>query len=69
MQARLRAIQVDPDTYTAEPSGDKETFAAWASEFDVEKRKEEIAELLVSNVEVRSLYTLLVRYSWCQLTK
>lgn len=61
LQARRRAIQVDTGTYLNEPSGDQELYAEWLKSFDIEAHKGDISELLVSLVEVRSLYTSLVR--------
>ena len=60
LQARLNAIQVDEGTYVNEPSGPAEEFTAWRDEFHLDNHKGEISELLVVNVEVRSLYTQLV---------
>ena len=59
MQARLHAIQTDPTTYTTEPSP-ADSYREWLASFDVEGSKGNISELLVSNVEVRALYTQLV---------
>lgn len=58
-KARLHAIQTDPTTYTTEPSP-ADSYREWLSSFDVESSKGNISELLVSNVEVRALYTQLV---------
>ncbi|KAJ8306197.1 hypothetical protein KUTeg_016742 [Tegillarca granosa] len=59
-KARLHAIQVDPGTYYNEPSGSVKNFQEWQKNFDTEKHKGDISELLVSKVEVRALYTKLV---------
>ncbi|WAR22913.1 BSDC1-like protein [Mya arenaria] len=59
-KARLRAIQVDTGTYLNDPSGSSQLYADWLKSFDIEAHKGEISELLVSMVEVRSLYTTLV---------
>ncbi|KAL4236360.1 BSD domain-containing protein 1 [Mactra antiquata] len=59
-KARLRAIQVDTGTYVNEPSGSLELYADWLKSFDLENHKGDISELLVTMVEVRSLYTSLV---------
>ena len=59
-KARRRAIQVDTGTYLNRPSGDDERYADWLKSFDIETHKGEISELLVTLVEVRSLYTSLV---------
>ena len=61
IQARLHAIQVDPGTYCNNPTGTKEILEQWLSTFDLEGMKGEISELLVSHVEVRALYTQMVR--------
>ena len=37
-----------------------DAYREWLSSFDVESSKGDISELLVSNVEVRALYTQLV---------
>lgn len=58
-KARLHAIQTDPTSYTTEPSP-ADSYCEWLSGFDVETFKGSISELLVSNVEVRALYTQLV---------
>ncbi|XP_060572964.1 BSD domain-containing protein 1-like isoform X2 [Ruditapes philippinarum] len=59
-KARLRAIQVDTGTYLQEPSGPSEKYADWLKTFDLDTHKGDISELLVTMVEVRSLYTSLV---------
>lgn len=59
-QAQLHAIQIDPGTYLTAPSGPKEAFEKWLTTFDQDSCKGDISELLVANVEVRSLYTQLV---------
>ncbi len=59
-KARLHAIQVDQGTYCNEPDGPKEKFEEFINHFDLEGNKGVISELLVSNVEVRSIYTKLV---------
>jgi len=56
----MHAIQTDPTTYTTEPSP-SDSYCDWQSSFDIESFKGNISELLVSNVEVRALYTQLVR--------
>lgn len=58
-QARLRAVQVDPGTYCHSPVS-SEKFAEWLKTFDMENQKGDISELLVSNAEIRALYTNLV---------
>ncbi|XP_050402266.1 BSD domain-containing protein 1 isoform X2 [Patella vulgata] len=59
-KVRLHAIQVDPGTYLNEPTGPREHFIEWCQHFDMESRKGDVSELLVSKVEVRALYTKLV---------
>jgi len=58
-QARLHAVQIDPTTYTAAPAPE-ERYNEWLPSFDLENSKGVISELLVSNVEIRALYTQLV---------
>lgn len=58
LQARLHAVQIDPATYTAEPSGER--YQEWLSKTNLDDVKGDISDLLVSNVEVRALYTQLV---------
>lgn len=58
-QARLHAVQVDPGTYCNHPIS-SEKCAEWLKTFDMEKHKGDISELLVSNAEIRALYTNLV---------
>ena len=60
LQARLHAVQVDPGTYIKEPSGSPETYSMWCEGFDLDSKKGEVSDLLVSKVEVRALYTKLV---------
>jgi hypothetical protein len=52
-------LQIDPTTYTSNPTPE-ERYQDWLSTFDLEGSKGAISELLVSNVEVRALYTQLV---------
>ncbi|XP_071164311.1 BSD domain-containing protein 1-like [Mytilus edulis] len=59
-KARLHAIQVDPGTYCNDPSGSIDKYKEWLKSFNMEVRKGEVSELLVSQVEVRGLYTRLV---------
>ena len=61
-QARLRAIQLDPSTYCDEPEGDSEEYKKWLDSFVLDSKKGDISELLVINVDVRSLYTQLVSF-------
>lgn len=51
---------MDPSTYCNKPTGAIERFEEWLKSFDMESKKGEISELLVSQVEVRGLYTRLV---------
>ena len=60
LQARIHAIQVDTGTYLHEPSGPPEQYADWLKSFDLEAKKGNISDLLISMVEVRSLYATLV---------
>ena len=58
---RLRAIQLDSGTYLNEPTGAPEQYEMWLPSFNLDSQKGSISELLVANVEVRALYTQLVR--------
>ncbi|KAL5017248.1 hypothetical protein ScPMuIL_006837 [Solemya velum] len=60
LHARLHALQVDPGTYCNGPSGSLDNYQKWIETFNLENMKGNISELLVSKVEVRSLYTRLV---------
>ncbi len=60
LQARLRAIQLDPGTYCKEPEGDPQEFRDWVSTFHLDTKKGDISELLVAHADVRALYTQLV---------
>ena len=51
---------MDTGTYINEPSGSLEQFAVWVKSFDIDSKKGDISELLISMVEVRSLYATLV---------
>ncbi|XP_074642022.1 BSD domain-containing protein 1-like [Tubulanus polymorphus] len=59
-KARLHSIQVDPETYCQEPSGPPEQFHEWLNDFNLDEKKGIISELLVSKIEVRTLYTQMV---------
>ncbi|XP_056017999.1 BSD domain-containing protein 1-like isoform X2 [Ostrea edulis] len=59
-KARLHAIQVDLGTYCSEPTGSQEKYQEWQKSFDLEAKKGEVSELLVSKVELRAFYTKLV---------
>ena len=54
------AIQLDPATYLSEPQGPKENYDKFLQDFILEDKKGDISELLVANVDVRSLYTQMV---------
>lgn len=60
----MRAIQVDTGTYLQEPSGPPEKYAEWLKSFDLDAQKGDISDLLVTMVEVRSLYTSLVNIQY-----
>ena len=61
MQAQLFALQSDINTYTEDPAPKDNKFQPWVeTSFDLEQVKPDISELLVSNSDVRSLYTQLV---------
>ncbi|XP_043938390.1 BSD domain-containing protein 1 [Protopterus annectens] len=59
-KARLYSLQADPATYCNEPDGPPELFEAWLSQFDLELKKMETSELLVTSPSVRALYTKMV---------
>lgn len=59
-KARLYEIQISPQTYCTEPDGSIDSFDEWRSTFDLDSKKGEISELLVSVNELRSIYTKLV---------
>ena len=59
-QARIRAIQVDTGTYLNEPTGPRDQFIDWTQSFDLDSKKGDISDLLITMVEVRSLYATLV---------
>ncbi|NWV01483.1 BSDC1 protein, partial [Upupa epops] len=59
-KARLYSLQSDPATYCNEPDGPAELFEAWLSEFNLEEKKGEIAELLATSPSIRALYTKMV---------
>lgn len=61
-KARLHAIQVDLGTYCSEPTGSQEKYQEWQKSFDLEAKKGEVSELLVSKVELRAFYTKLVKF-------
>lgn len=63
IQAQLFALQSDVNTYTEDLGPKDNKFQPWVERnFDLEQVKPEISELLVSNSNVRSLYTQLVSY-------
>uniref|UniRef100_A0A4W3JQL9 BSD domain containing 1 n=1 Tax=Callorhinchus milii TaxID=7868 RepID=A0A4W3JQL9_CALMI len=59
-KARLYTLQTDPATYCNEPDGPPELYDEWVVEFNLEERKGEISDLLVSSPSVRALYTKMV---------
>nr|XP_046269228.1 BSD domain-containing protein 1 isoform X2 [Scatophagus argus] len=59
-KARLYSLQADPATYCNEPDGPPEQFDNWLSSFNLEDKKGEISELLVSSPSIRALYTKMV---------
>lgn len=59
-KARLYSLQADPATYCNEPDGPPELFEAWLSQFDLESKKMETSELLLTSPSVRALYTKMV---------
>lgn len=66
LKARLYEIQISPQTYCTEPDGPIDKFNDWKLTFDLESKKGEISELLVSVDEVRTIYTKLVSVSPAQ---
>ncbi|KFV50590.1 BSD domain-containing protein 1, partial [Gavia stellata] len=56
-KARLYSLQSDPATYCNEPDGPAELLEAWLSQFNLEEKKGEIAELLATSPSIRALYT------------
>ncbi|XP_053867674.1 BSD domain-containing protein 1 isoform X1 [Malaclemys terrapin pileata] len=59
-KARLYTLQSDPATYCNEPDGPTELFESWLSQFNLEEKKGEISELLVTSPSIRALYTKMV---------
>ncbi|EOB00688.1 BSD domain-containing protein 1, partial [Anas platyrhynchos] len=59
-KARLYSLQSDPATYCNEPDGPAELLEAWLSQFHLEEKKGEIAELLATSPSIRALYTKMV---------
>ncbi|OXB77799.1 UNVERIFIED_CONTAM: hypothetical protein H355_000554 [Colinus virginianus] len=59
-KARLYSLQSDPATYCNEPDGPAEFLEAWLSQFSLEEKKGEIAELLATSPSIRALYTKMV---------
>ncbi|XP_064327175.1 BSD domain-containing protein 1 isoform X1 [Phalacrocorax carbo] len=59
-KARLYSLQSDPATYCNEPDGPTELLEAWLSQFNLEEKKGEIAELLATSPSIRALYTKMV---------
>lgn len=61
LQVRLYEIQTSAQTYCTDPDGSADEFERWKAEFDLESKKGDISELLVSVSEMRGIYTKLVR--------
>ncbi|XP_074832244.1 BSD domain-containing protein 1 isoform X2 [Carettochelys insculpta] len=59
-KARLYTLQSDPATYCNEPDGPAELFETWLSQFNLEEKKGQISELLVTSPSIRALYTKMV---------
>ncbi|XP_009998913.1 PREDICTED: BSD domain-containing protein 1 [Chaetura pelagica] len=59
-KARLYSLQSDPATYCNEPDGPAELLEAWLSQFNLEEKKVEIADLLATSPSIRALYTKMV---------
>ncbi|XP_067389815.1 BSD domain-containing protein 1 isoform X2 [Emydura macquarii macquarii] len=59
-KARLYTLQSDPATYCNEPDGPVELFESWLSQFNLEEKKGEISELLMTSPSIRALYTKMV---------
>ncbi|KFV60422.1 BSD domain-containing protein 1, partial [Tyto alba] len=59
-KARLYSLQSDPATYCNEPDGPAELLETWLSQFNLEEKKGEIAELLATSPSIRALYTKMV---------
>uniref|UniRef100_A0A8D0G3B6 BSD domain containing 1 n=1 Tax=Sphenodon punctatus TaxID=8508 RepID=A0A8D0G3B6_SPHPU len=59
-KARLYSLQSDPATYCNEPDGPTELFETWLLQFNLEEKKREISELLMSSPSIRALYTKMV---------
>ncbi|XP_075765265.1 BSD domain-containing protein 1 isoform X3 [Pelodiscus sinensis] len=59
-KARLYTLQSDPATYCNEPDGPAVLFETWLSQFNLEEKKGEISELLVTSPSIRALYTKMV---------
>ena len=57
LQARLYELQKSPQTYCTEPDGLHSKFTEWRLEFNLDDKKGEISELLVSVDEMRAIYT------------
>ncbi|XP_030075507.1 BSD domain-containing protein 1 isoform X2 [Microcaecilia unicolor] len=59
-KARLYSLQSDPATYCNEPDGPPALFESWLAQCNLEEKKGEISDLLVTSPSVRALYTKMV---------
>nr|XP_033810662.1 BSD domain-containing protein 1 isoform X4 [Geotrypetes seraphini] len=59
-KARLYSLQSDPATYCNEPDGPPVLFESWLAQCNLEEKKGEISDLLVTSPSVRALYTKMV---------
>ncbi|XP_038056917.1 BSD domain-containing protein 1-like [Patiria miniata] len=59
-KARLHSMQIDAGTYCTDPEGPAHVYEDWLLSFDTDKYKGDISDLLVSNTDVRAIYTKLV---------
>lgn len=55
-EARLNAIQHDPNTFQKEPTGRPEDFEAWLLMFDVNQKRQEMERLLDSVDVIQEFY-------------
>ncbi|KAF6038318.1 BSDC1 [Bugula neritina] len=63
-KARLFEIQTSPQTYCTEPDGPQEQFDTWRSTFDLEAKKGEISDLLVSVNETAAYYSMCYEHAY-----
>lgn len=59
LELQLLLLQKDANTYLEEPS-DLDDYQAWLATFDLDSRRKELTELLVSKAELRTLYNDMV---------